>query len=219
MNIEKIYKQLKELEVNESQKDILNEILKELEVEIITNGKINKSILSTAKRIFKDMKGRPTFSQIYETQKGNYCICNGYALIDYGKNKDNIPKELQPYININEYIKPTTDMETLKNTNLEKTGDLKITDLEKICKYNKAQKEDKIFYVLDNEIMFNVETMLDFIKLSGIIVNEITIEYGNPKEPINMIFENENINAMILPVFNEKIKEQNISKFNEIMEV
>ena len=110
-------------------------------------------------------------------------------------------------------------METLKNTNLEKTGDLKITDLEKICKYNKAQKEDKIFYVLDNEIMFNVETMLDFIKLSGIRVSEIIIEYGKPKEPINMIFENKNINAMILPVFDEKIKEQNISKFNEIMEV
>ena len=180
---------------------------------------MNKSILSIAKRIFKDMKDRPTYSQIYETQKGNYCISNGYALIDYGKNKDNIPRELQPYININEYIKPGIDMETLKNTNIEKTVDLKITDLEKICKYNKAQKEEKIFYVLDNKIMFNAETMLDFIKLSGIIVNEITIEYGNPTEPINMIFENKNINAMILPVFDEKIKEQNISKFNKIMEV
>lgn len=178
---------------------------------------MNKNILSIAKRIFKDMKDRPTYSQIYETQKGNYCICNGYAVIDYGKNKDNIPKELQPYININEYIKPGIDMETLKNRNLEKTGYLKIKDLEKICKYNKAQK-DKIFYVLDNKIMFNAETMLDFIKLSGIIVNEISIEYGNPTEPINMIFEN-NINAMILPVFDEKIKEENIRKFNEIMEV
>lgn len=44
MNIAKIYKQLKELEVAEGQKDILNGILKELEIEIITNGKVNKSI-------------------------------------------------------------------------------------------------------------------------------------------------------------------------------
>ena len=110
-------------------------------------------------------------------------------------------------------------METLKNPYIETTEKLKIKDLEKICKYNKAQKTEKIFYVLKNEIMFNAETMLDFIKLSGIKTDEITIEYGKAREPINMIFENENISGMLLPVFNDKVKEQNISKFNEIMEV
>lgn len=47
MNIEKIYRKLKNLEnlVGENNQD-LQDVLKELEIEKVTNGKVNKSIMS-----------------------------------------------------------------------------------------------------------------------------------------------------------------------------
>ena len=51
MNIEKIYNDLKEIKTyNGEEQNKLEKILKELQVEIITNGKVNKGILSTAKK-------------------------------------------------------------------------------------------------------------------------------------------------------------------------
>lgn len=224
MNIEKIYNDLKEIKTyNGEEQNKLEKILKELQVEIITNGKVNKGILSTAKKIFKEMVHRPIFEQVFNSQSGNYCICNGYALIDYGKSKDNIPKELYPYININKnYEKPNFCYETLKNDDIKYTEILKIKDIEKLYKYNKTQNTDnEVQYVLgNNNVLFSPRLMLDFIKLSGIKLNEIEVEYGEQKSPINLNFKDENIKAIVLPIFykEEKAKE-NYAKFKEIMEI
>lgn len=224
MNIEKIYNDLKEIKTyNGEEQNKLEKILKELQVEIITNGKVNKGILSTAKKIFKEMVHRPIFEQVFNSQSGNYCICNGYALIDYGKNKENVPKELYPYININkDYEKPNFCYEVLKNDSIKYKEVLKIKDIEKVYKYNKTQNTDnEVQYVLgNNNVLFRPSLMLDFIKLSGIKLNEIEVEYGEQKSPINLNFKDENIKAIVLPIFckEEKAKE-NYAKFKEIMEI
>ena len=220
MNIEKIYKKLKNLEnvVGKDNQD-LQDIIKELEIEKLTNGKVNKSIMSTFNRLIKTNEARPLFQQIFKSaNNNNYVLTNGYFLIDYGKDTNNIPKELNPYIEIKEGTKPEFNYEKLKNKNTDlKTEKIKIADMEKIYKYKKLTKE-QIFYVIDNKL-FNVEYLLDIAKLSGQKVDEIVIENDlEDNTPINIIFEN-NIRAILLPVKRDlEYFEKTKTEFNKILE-
>lgn len=219
MNIEKMYKKLKNLEniVGENNQD-LQDILRELEIEKITNGKVNKSIMSAFNRLVKANEFRVLFQQVFKSETDNYCLCNGYFLIDYGKNIENVPKELKAYINIKNADTVSFDYEKLKNTNADlKVEKIKIADIEKIYKYNKITKK-QICYVIDNKL-FNAEYLLDIAKLSGQKVDEIVIENDlEDKTPINIIFEN-NIKAILLPIRREnEYFENNKMEFNKILE-
>lgn len=215
MNLELLYNKIKKLETtNKIEKE---EILKELEIEILTGGKVNKGIISIMKRIQKENVNRPVFQGLYKTIKGNYCICNGRILIDYGKNKDNIPKELLPYIN-EENQGTTIDYEYVYNNYADKEVKINFKNVEKLSKYNKLHKENPVDLPVEN-ILVNPDLILDLVKLSGIkeIENIKFFISNNVKDPINIKF-NENIKGIILPIFiEEELKLENNKKYNEII--
>jgi len=76
-----------------------NDVLKEMESYIIMNGKSNATLKSAFNRVMKLTEDRPNFHCIYRDKNGEYCLTNCYFIISYGTDKDNVPKELQPYIN------------------------------------------------------------------------------------------------------------------------
>lgn len=223
MNILKMYNDLKKINVGDYEsQEKMNKILEELKIEIVTNGKINKGILSSYKKFIDRVKGRTMFEQIYKSTKDNYCLCNGFGLIDFGKDINNIPKELETKIEIykGEYEHISIDFETTapKENLVKKDIDLEL--LKKIINYNKTRKENRVIYTLEN-YCFDSEMLLYMLNIVGkkvegkLEVDVVWDEYNNEidrKAP--MIFEYENKKIMLLPIKwddNEKLeKNKNI---------
>lgn len=139
MELNKLYNDVKKLKVYGDDENIKNEILNYIQAEILSNGKVNKGILTTFKRMIKNTDRKP-LQQIYESQNGHFVICDGYSLIEY-KTREDIPTELQGYINI--YDKSSIDniyFERVKPTEIDKTVMIDIKEVEKVVKYNKLNK-------------------------------------------------------------------------------
>lgn len=220
MNLEKIYKDLKE--INKAyDNDKIKNILAEIQQEIITGGKINKSIVSAFKNIIKVNNGvRPVFEQIFQADNDNYCICNGYLLIDFTENFENIPAELRAYVDYKEtkYAKPTLTFDRLKNgdRNKLKTAKININDMQKIITYNKINKEDKIPFAIGDEVIFNAEYMQWILNIAKFKGYELNVVYFDEKSPIEMEFEN--CKAILLPISHGD-KEKYENTLNKIKEV
>lgn len=212
MNLEKIYKKLKDIN-NIYNNDDIKEMLVEMQVELITNGKINKGVLSAFKSITKNNADRPIFEQIFQANNDNYIICNGYLLIDFTEDVNNVPNELRAYIDYKttEYTKPSFTFENLKcKENNIKTAKINLEDMEKIIKYNKINKT-KIPFVIDNKILFDTEYMQGILNIAKFKDKELNVVYYTETAPIEMIFEN--CKAILLPV-----KPRSEEKFNETIE-
>ena len=214
MNINSVYNKLK-LVKEYGRADLIDEILKELEIEIITNGKVDKSIISAYKRLVRMTADRPKFSKIYNSN-GNYCLCDGYKLIDYGKNINNIPKELQVYISENTEEMNGLNFDNIKNNTTTIAETLDIKELEKVKKYNKVNKK-LITYRIGNK-HFDVNLILDLAILSGLKETKITIENDFEEiSPINIIF-NDEIKGLVLPIKKEDWSE-NDKILDEILKI
>ena len=89
------------------------------------------------KALIKENNGRPMFQKIFTNKFKDFIITNGYFLLDFGKDINNIPKELQPYVdkkqedNIFSYDK-------LKNQDNElKQATIDYDKIRILLKYNK----------------------------------------------------------------------------------
>ena len=224
MNSEKILNVLNKLEVREESQTDLENLKRELQADILTNGKIKSGILSTFKKYVKQNQkdGRPAFDHIFKSRNGNYVFTNGYFLLDWGNNKDNIPAELRAYVNDEETDKEF-DFETLEDKITDKETKINIEKIEKIVKYNKFRcKEinvgaDKqpLLGSLNDETYFNPQFLLDIIKIANFKEKEINVKYRTNISPI--CFEINNVKCILLPVnlkTDNHIKQQREEKEN-----
>ena len=200
--------------------------MKEIETEILTNGKVNKGLMSTWKRFLKDTENRAVFNQIYKSQNGNYVACNGYFMIDYGIDKNNVPKELQAYIETlkGNYEVPNIDFEHVKLNEAEgiKEYEIDLELVEKLSKWNKLNKRknygDRIPYRIENKYI-NGDYLLDILTLMGLNKNKkITVRMSESSiAPLEIITEN--IKSILLPINARDRKEIYDNKLKEILEI
>lgn len=220
MNLKKIYLELQKMEEKEEvDKEKMKEILREIEVEIITNGKINMGILTAYKRLLSiNNSQQSVFKQISINSKNNYFFCNGFVYVEYGT-KNNIPIELIPYIEceIKEYEKPTLNFENLSSThNPIKQEEIEISKLKKVINYNKINKTNICYNVED--VFFNPNLLLNLILITGHTKEKvIKINYTTNISPI--FFDFDNCNCLLLPVAlgDKEEKTKNIEIFNKIL--
>lgn len=215
MNLKSLYNKLEKIRVHTEDKETFANILAEIQSEIITNGKINKGIISNYKKFIKpNTEARPIFNQVYKSKKNSYCICNGHGLIDYGTDLNNVPKELISYIDLmKDYERPNFDYVSLKN-NIEELKEykIKISDLIKVSNYNKIIKNNLLPYNFDN-MFINADYLLQLLSLAEYKSDTVTVLYSNNKSPLHI--ELENCNILLLPIsvnnnyeeFKEKCKE------------
>lgn len=188
---------------DEDYKKTLENIKKELETEIITGGKINNSIKQAFKRLQKENSIRTKFQNVLRNGDDKYTITNGYFLVTY--TGENLPKELQAYINPNEKeIDDGLCYERLKNDGDKNIYELSyisinFNNLLKVHKYNKLNKLRDI-YTLHGGLTFNIQYFLDIITFLGQKdLKNITLEISeHTHRPMNIISENGK--AILLPI-------------------
>lgn len=206
MNSEKILNILEKIEVKENSKKEFEDLKRELQADILTNGKVNKGLLSTFKKYVKENEkaGREKFMKIYKTKNGHYCFTNGYFLIDFGTDINNINKNIRSYVDENIIADSSLDFENLSDKFATKIKELNIIDLEKNVKYNKIrQKELKERNILPlpfqiDETFVNANFFVDILKIINKKIDKITVNYNTDISPIQ--FQIENISILILPI-------------------
>jgi len=223
MNLNSMYSKLEKFK-NSRDFNIIDEVMKDIETEILTNGKVNKGLMSTWKRFLKDTEHRPVFNQIYKSPNGNYVACNGYFMIDYGIDKNNVPKELQAYIETlkGNYEVPNIDFEHVKLNEAEdiKEYEINVEEVEKLSKWNKLNKKknygDRIPYRIENKYI-NGDYLLDILTLMGLNKNKkIKVRMTDSNiAPLEIVTEN--IKSMLLPINASDRKEIYDNKLKEIL--
>lgn len=224
MNSEKILNVLNKLEVKEESKIDLENLKRELQADILMNGKIKNGILATFKKYVKQNQkdGRPAFDHIFKSIHGNYVFTNGYFLLDFGTDKDNIPTELRAYVN-DEKTDKNFDFDILEDRMANKEIKINIEEIEKIVKYNKFRcrevyvgaDKQPLLGNLNHEIYFNPQFLLDIIKITNSKEKEINVKYRTNISPI--CFETNNVKCILLPIkltTDNHIKQQREEKEN-----
>lgn len=200
MDIKNMYNKIDKILKNEDEhtKETLEEIKRQLEVEIITGGKTNNNITSAFKRLVKENEVRPDFQKVLQNDD-TYSITNGYYLVSY--NLDQLPEQLKPYI-LPEKNKYNLNYEQLKNTNEVVKVSINWDSLTKIHKYNKLHKKVRSEFVLSDGFCFNIQYFMDIITLLGYkdLSKDIELEYypEDIKTPMNI--KSKNGNAVLLPI-------------------
>lgn len=210
MNTQKIYNKITKI-LNEEEYEIkktLEEIKKELEVEIITSGRVNVNKMQAFKRLQKENEFRPRFKNVLINNNDNFTITNSYYLITYKGNQ--LPKELEPYKdteNDEQYL--NFNFEKFQNTNEKNLLSLNFEAIKKIYKYNKLNKKENIF-TLENGFTFNIQYFLDILCLLNCkSLENVTLEISeNIFEPMNIITENGKAILLPIKVTDEQINEQ-----------
>lgn len=210
MDAKKFYNKITKI-LNEEEyemKKALEEIKKELEVEIITSGRVNANKMQAFKRLQKDNEFRPRFKNVLINNNDNFTITNGFFLITYKGNQ--LPKELEPYKdteNDGQYL--NFNFEKLQNTNKKGVLSLNFEAIIKIYKYNKLNKNKNIF-TLENGFTFNIQYFLDILCLLNCKgLENVTLEISeNILEPMNIITENGKAILLPIKVTDEQINEQ-----------
>lgn len=200
MNNKNIYNKIVKILNNEDKqpKVTLENIKRELETEIITGGKINSSIKQAFKRLQKDVYPRTKFQNVLRNENDKYTITNACYLITY--TKEQLPKELEPYINPNEKEIDDFEYDKFKNMDSEISKiNINYENLLKVHKYNKLNKLKDMF-ILQNGLAFNIQYFLDILTfLSYKNTDNIEIEISNKNtHPMNIISENGK--AILLPI-------------------
>ena len=211
MNNKILYDKITKILNNEDKQPMvtLENIRKELETEIITNGKINNSIKQAFKRLQNENSIRTKFQNVLRNGDDKYTITNAYFLITY--TGEQLPKELKAYINPNEKeIDDGFQFDKLKNTTGEISNvSINYENLLKIHKYSKLNKLRDIF-TLQNGLTFNIQYFLDILTfLNEKDLRNVTLEVGDRNiYPMNIYSENGN--AMLLPIRmeDEQVNEQ-----------
>lgn len=185
---------------DENYRETLENIKKELETEIISNGKINSSIKQAFKRLLNQNELRPKFQNVLRNGGNNYTITNAYYLITY--TGEQLPKELRAYINPNEKeIDDGFQFDKLRNMDGEISKiSLDFNVLQKIYKYGKLNKKKPNCYTLLNGFTFDLQYFFDIITLLGYKnIDNIEMEISDKNiHPMNILSENGK--AILLPI-------------------
>lgn len=201
MNNKNLYDKIVKILNNEDKQPMvtLENIKKELETEIISNGKINSSIKQAFKRLQNYNELRPKFQNVLRNGENKYTITNSYFLITY--TGEQLPKELKAYINPNEKeIDDGFQFDKLRNTDGEISKvSIDYKNLLKVHKYNKLNKLDDMF-TLQNGFTFNIQYFFDILTLLGYKnIDNIEMEISDKNiHPMNIISENGK--AILLPI-------------------
>lgn len=200
MDIKNMYNKIDKILKNEDEhtKETLEEIKRQLEVEIITGGKTNNNITSAFKRLVKENELRPDFQKVLQNDN-TYSITNGYYLVSY--NLDQLPEQLKPYI-LKENNKYNFNYEELKNTNEVIKLSINWDLLTKVHKYNKLHKKVRSEFVLSDGFCFNIQYFMDIITLLGYkdLSKDIELEYYPENLTTPMNIKSKNGNAILLPI-------------------
>lgn len=200
MNNKEIYNKLVKI-LNGEDKEVvktLENIKKELETDITTNGKINNNIKQAFKRLQKENDIRTKFQNVLRNGNNNFTITNSYYLITY--TKEQLPDELKAHINPNEKeIDDGLQYEKLKNKNELSLLSLDFEFMQKVYKYNKLNKKRNIF-TLQNGYTINLQYFFDIITLLGYknLKNVKLLLDDKLIHPMNI--ETANGNAILLPI-------------------
>ena len=202
MDIKNIYdKIVKIIEGDEKQSQLLEEIKKELEIEILLNWKkANKWIKAAFKRLQKENDYREAFKSVLICNDETFSITNGYFLVNY--KKEQLPKELEPYINY-KAEKSNFTYDYFLNTGTER--ELVSLNYDFLMKYNKHLKLNKLrsMYVFENDFSFNIDYLIDILTFLGYkdMKNiKMLVPKTDRKSPL--LIESENGNAILLPIYN-----------------
>lgn len=206
MKSEKILNILEKIEVKENSKKEFEDLKRELQADILTSGKINKSLLTTFKKYVKENEnaGKEKFTKIYKTKNGHYCFTNGCFLIDFGTDINNINNNIRSYVDENIMADSSLDFENLSDKFATKIKELNIIDLEKNIKYNKIrQKELKEKNILPlpfqiDETFVNASFFINVLKIADKKVDKITVNYNTAISPIQFMIDN--IKFLVLPI-------------------
>lgn len=224
MNIKEIYNKIDKIIKSEDKEPMqtLEGIKRELEAELLTNGKINSGIKTTYNKIQKQLEGRDAFKCINKTKSGGYGITNTFYLLEY-KSLESIPTQLQPYTRDSQNF--TLSYDNLKNQIADTCYEIKISDLKKLINYKKIQKDYRPEYIISDQqntikLWLDAQYLMDIITLANYKKDSIIIEYAstNCKNPANIEFEN--ANAILLPVnptHNTDQHQMHIDLFNKIL--
>lgn len=176
----------------------LEQIKKELEVEIVTNGKIDKNLLQAFKRIQKEMENRDRFQKVLVNENGLYTITNSFYLVTYNENQ--LPCELIPFIdNTNDHTYADFNFNHWQDDKKRNLLSLNMDALKKVYNYNKLHKEENIF-ILDNGFTFNLQYFFDILALmevKGLV--EVTLQISDDIHA-PMYILGKNANALLLPL-------------------
>lgn len=199
MNNKQMYEKIiKIINGDKNTPQILEEIKKELETEILLNGKkANNSIKQAFKRLQKENEIRPRFKNVLRTQEKTYTITDGYFLITY--TAEQLPTELKPHIESENNEPIEMYYNRLKNTDETRLLNLNYEALKKMYKYNKLNKLRNIF-TLQNGYTFNLQYFMDimaFLNYKDISQMQISI---SEKLIAPMNIETPNGNAILLPI-------------------
>jgi len=197
-----------------------DDVLREMESYIIMNGKSNATLKSAFNRAMKLTENNTNLHCIYKDNNGEYCLTNKYFIISYGTDKDNVPKELQPYIDEKQDgIDYNNVVYESKNSELNTVS---IADVNKIAQYNKINKlsyGDKMIPIKIGNSYFNPNFILDILALCEFKGASITTETftDSDKVPVNFFIGKGNIKAMLLPI--KKPEEKKTIVDNKIAEI
>lgn len=198
MNSKELYNKIvKIIEGDKNAPQLLEEIKKELETDILTGGKINNNIKQAFKRLQKENEIRPRFQNVLRTAEETYTITNGFFLITY--TSEQLPTELRAYIESKDSDTTELYYNKLKNTDETSVLSLNYEALKKMYKYNKLNKLRNIF-TLQNGYTFNLQYFMDimaFLNYKDISQMKISI---SEKLIAPMNIETPNGNAILLPI-------------------
>lgn len=215
MNLESLYKRLEKIKPYDEESRISKEnLLKEIQAEILAGGKINRNIITEMKAIIKENNGRPMFQKIFTNKFGDFVLTNGYFLLDFGSDINNVPKELRPYVD-KKQEDSTIGYNQLKNQDNElKQAVIDYDKIRILLKYNKLHKNDIFLYRIDN-VYINPELLYSMFVLSEHKKDKkINCKYGRDIAPINIEFDN--CKMLLLPI---KMDEEKIARQKKLEEL
>lgn len=214
MDLKKMYNDLEKI-LNRQDKEpmlTIEKIKKELETEIITDGKINVTMNQAFKRLLNDNKLRPAFQSVLNNDNKYFTITNGYYLITY--TSEQLPEQLKVYESkkVNQY---NINFEQCRNTNELVNLALNFEALKKIHKYNKLHKNTDLF-VTEDGFTFNIQYFLDILALLNYknISSDVILEYYPKNRYTPMNIKTKNGNAILLP-----IRLDNSEKIQELLKI
>lgn len=211
MNNKELYNKIvKIIEGDKNALQILEEIRKDLEAEILTGGKINNSLKQAFKRLQKENEIRPRFQNVLRTAEKTYTITNGFFLITY--TSEQLPTELAPHIEAENNEPTEMYYSRLKNTNETSVLSLNFEALKKMYKYNKLHKLRNIF-TLQNGYTFNLQYFMDIMALLNYKdISKMNL-YISESLYAPMNIESDNGDAILLPI---RMTEEDITKQFEL---
>ena len=216
MNLKRMYNNLNKILNNQDKEPMvtIEAIKKEIETEILTDGKINVTMNQAFKRLLNDNELRPAFQSVLNNDNKYFTITNGYYLVTY--TAEQLPEQLKAYKSkeVNQY---NINFEQYKNTNEVENLSLNFETLKKIHRYNKLHKNADLFVTKDG-FTFNIQYFLDILALLNYknILSDIILEYYPKNKYTPMNIKTKNGNAILLPVKLDEEKTKDLFRIQNL---